>query len=122
MSGEVSRGFSLGIARRKSRSGSKARSRQFLQRPVFHSASHLRGSAGAIEAFNNGQNEPQTKPSLLFVSQAITTGAWWQASCTSTKKGVVSAWHTCLHIADVPVLYVPYYRFPIGDQRMTGFF
>ena len=37
------------------------------------------------------------------------------------EKGYGSAWHTRLRIAEVPVLYIPYYRFPIGDQRMTRF-
>lgn len=37
------------------------------------------------------------------------------------EAGIGSAWNTLLRIKDVPVLYLPYYRFPIDDRRSTGF-
>ncbi|GGY36481.1 LPS-assembly protein LptD [Bacterioplanes sanyensis] len=37
------------------------------------------------------------------------------------QSGMGSAWHTRLRLAGVPVFYLPYYRFPIDDRRMTGF-
>ncbi len=122
MSGEVSLVASALVLQ-----GEKAEVDQGQGRAKFYNAqysipaSHLRGSAGAIEAFNNGQMnlkqaeftfcEPGDNDWSLVASELH----------LDQKAGVGSAWHTRLHIADVPVLYVPYYRFPIGDQRMTGF-
>ena len=37
------------------------------------------------------------------------------------ESGIGSAWHTQLRIKEVPIMYLPYYRFPIDDRRMTGF-
>jgi LPS-assembly protein len=37
------------------------------------------------------------------------------------ENGIGSAWHTQLRIKEVPIMYLPYYRFPIDDRRMTGF-
>ncbi|MCP5326024.1 MAG: LPS-assembly protein LptD [Oceanospirillaceae bacterium] len=37
------------------------------------------------------------------------------------NEGYGEAMHTRLRIFEIPVLYFPYYRFPIGDQRLTGF-
>jgi LPS-assembly protein len=37
------------------------------------------------------------------------------------NEGYGEAMHTRLRILEVPVLYLPYYRFPIGDKRLTGF-
>ena len=37
------------------------------------------------------------------------------------QNGFGSAWNTRLRVAGVPILYIPYYRFPIDDRRMTGF-
>lgn len=82
---------------------------------------HLRGTAEQIDTREDGrlglhdatvtfcepgQNDWDIAASELFLDQ---------------NTGVGEAWHTRLRVAEVPVLYVPYYRFPIGDQRMTGF-
>lgn len=37
------------------------------------------------------------------------------------ESGIGSTWHTLLRINEFPVMYLPYYRFPIDDRRMTGF-
>lgn len=37
------------------------------------------------------------------------------------EKGYGSAKHARLHIKDIPVFYFPYFAFPIGDERKTGF-
>ena len=38
-----------------------------------------------------------------------------------TAEGVGTSVHTRLEFFDVPVMYFPYYRFPIDDKRKTGF-
>lgn len=37
------------------------------------------------------------------------------------EEGRGEAWHTRFRIGTVPVLYFPYYSFPIDDRRQTGF-
>lgn len=37
------------------------------------------------------------------------------------ETGRGSTWHTRLFLEDIPVLYVPYFNFPIDDRRKTGF-
>ncbi len=38
-----------------------------------------------------------------------------------TGEGIGVSTHTRLEFFDIPVLYFPYYRFPIDDKRKTGF-
>lgn len=37
------------------------------------------------------------------------------------ETGRGQAWHTTLHVKDVPVFYWPYLNFPIDNRRQTGF-
>ncbi len=37
------------------------------------------------------------------------------------ETGRGQTWHTKMYIKDVPVMYVPYFDFPIDDRRKTGF-
>lgn len=37
------------------------------------------------------------------------------------NTGIGEVTHAKLRLGDVPVVYLPYYRFPIDDRRMTGF-
>ncbi|MCA6064235.1 LPS-assembly protein LptD [Thalassolituus marinus] len=82
---------------------------------------HFRGSAASIDSSDEGRidladatftfcepghNDWDLKASELHLDQ---------------EAGIGSAWHARLRVKEVPVMYVPYYRFPIGDQRMTGF-
>ena len=36
------------------------------------------------------------------------------------NEGIASSYHSVLKIHSVPVLYTPYFRFPIDDRRLTG--
>ncbi|GGW80791.1 LPS-assembly protein LptD [Alteromonas halophila] len=46
-----------------------------------------------------------------------------RASEISIEKGTVwgQAKHTRFYVGDVPVFYLPYFAFPVSDQRQTGF-
>lgn len=82
---------------------------------------HIRGSAAEIESAGSGVLNLR---SATFTFCEPGHNDWDIAAGTlylNQEKGYGSAWHTRLRIAEVPVLYIPYYRFPIGDQRMTGF-
>ena len=82
---------------------------------------HLRGSAAGLQRPDDnlllleeatmtfcepGQNDWDIKASEIRLDQA---------------SGFGTAWHSRLRIKEVPVMYLPYYRFPIDDRRLTGF-
>ena len=82
---------------------------------------HLRGEAGRIELAENshaslfdasytfcepGHNDWDIAASEIYLNQA---------------DGYGEAWHGRLRIKDIPVMYLPYYRFPLGPDRLTGF-
>ena len=82
---------------------------------------HLRGEAGRLELIEQntahlfdasytfcepGHNDWDIAASEIHLNQA---------------KGYGEAWHGRLRIKEVPVMYLPYYRFPLGPDRLTGF-
>lgn len=84
-------------------------------------STHMRGTAGTI-----------TSQGEFFIQLSDATYTFcepgendWDIKASEInldrESGVGSAWHTRLRIKEVPVLYFPYYRFPIDDRRMTGF-
>lgn len=84
-------------------------------------ARHFRGTAQHITASNDGL---ATLQGAMFTFCPPGNNHWdLRASELNLdrERGMASAWNTRLRIKEVPVLYMPYYRFPIGDQRMTGF-
>lgn len=82
---------------------------------------HIRGSAGLIAS--QGENRLTLENATLTFCEPQAND--WDIAASELnldqEKGIGSAWHARLRVADVPVMYLPYYRFPIGDQRMTGF-
>ena len=82
---------------------------------------HMRGEAAFIETRSNGK---------IHLRQASMTycppgQADWDIVASNIyldqKRGIGSAWNTRLRVMEVPVMYIPYYRFPIDDRRTTGF-
>lgn len=37
------------------------------------------------------------------------------------NSGVGKAWHTRFHLGKTPIFYLPYFSFPLNDERKTGF-
>ncbi len=83
--------------------------------------SHIRGSAASIDSYEQ---------SLVSLKDATYTFCEpnqndWDIKASEInldrENGVGSAWHARLRIKEFPVMYFPYYRFPIDDRRMTGF-
>ncbi|MDF1764234.1 MAG: LPS assembly protein LptD, partial [Oleibacter sp.] len=82
---------------------------------------HLRGSAKDIRIENQAR---------IMMSQATLTFCPpghndWDIAANQLKlnreSGYGSALHSRLRVKGVPVFYMPYYRFPIDDRRLTGF-
>lgn len=84
-------------------------------------ANHMRGSAAFIQSSEDGYLNLE-QATLTFCEPGKND---WDIATSKLhidqNKQMGSAWHTRLRVAEVPVFYFPYYYFPIGDQRMTGF-
>ncbi|MFY9179961.1 MAG: LPS assembly protein LptD, partial [Venatoribacter sp.] len=94
---------------------------EFYQAQYAVPANHFRGTARYIEAKQSGQLQLKT---ATFTYCEPEQKDWSIAASTlnlDNETGVGSAWNTRLQIADIPIMYFPYYRFPISDKRMTGF-
>ncbi|ASP37405.1 hypothetical protein CHH28_01330 [Bacterioplanes sanyensis] len=82
---------------------------------------HLRGSADTIRLQTDGTLQLQ-QASFTYCEPGSNDWDIRAASMTLDQaSGMGSAWHTRLQLAGVPVFYLPYYRFPIDDRRMSGF-
>ena len=83
--------------------------------------SHVRGTAGSIDS--QGEFIIQLSDATYTFCEPGSND--WDLKASEIhldrENGIGSAWHTRLRIKEVPILYFPYYRFPIDDRRMTGF-
>jgi LPS-assembly protein len=82
---------------------------------------HMRGTAASIDS---------TGESLITLQDSTYTFCEpnrndWDIKASEInldrENGVGSAWNARLRIKEFPILYLPYYRFPIDGRRMTGF-
>lgn len=82
--------------------------------------SHMRGTAAAIDS---------TGPSLITMTDSTFTFCEpnrndWDIKASEinldSENGIGSAWNARIRIKEFPVMYFPYYRFPLDDRRMTG--
>ena len=83
--------------------------------------SHMRGSAASIDS--SGQSLISLKDATYTFCEPNQND--WDIKASEIhldrESGIGSAWHARLRIKEFPVMYLPYYRFPIDDRRMTGF-
>ena len=73
----------------------------------------------------NRPNESQYELDNVMFSTCPPTDRKWQLDAKSidldTDTGRGKAYNTTFRIADVPVLYLPYFNFPIDSRRSSGF-
>lgn len=87
---------------------------------VLH-GQHIRGQAKAIRQTSDS--------SIVLEGGSITScepdGNAWSLSGSEIKidneKGQGTGKHITLRVAKVPIMYVPYLVFPLGDERQSGF-
>ncbi len=81
----------------------------------------LRGTADRIEVSGDGK----VKVEGGSYTRCQPDSALWTIRAGTikldTENGQGSASNARLEVANVPVAYIPYARFPIGDQRQSGF-
>jgi LPS-assembly protein len=84
-------------------------------------SSHMRGTAESIDS--TGQSLISMQGSTLTFCEPNQND--WDIKASEInldrESGVGSAWNARIRIKEFPVMYLPYYRFPIDDRRMTGF-
>jgi LPS-assembly protein len=84
-------------------------------------SNHVRGTAASINSL--GESLIQLEDATYTFCEPGNND--WDIKASEInldrENGIGSAWHTRLRIKEVPILYFPYYRFPIDDRRMTGF-
>lgn len=94
---------------------------QFQNAEYSMPANHMRGTAQTIKSLESGYLDLEGA-TLTFCEPGRND---WDLATSKLhldqNKQMGSAWHTRLRVGKVPVFYFPYYYFPIGDQRMTGF-
>lgn len=93
------------------------------------SIEHTEFVAAAINAHGRADRIVRNADGLITIARGEYTTcapddpAWYFLASdislnNATGRGTV--WHATLHVQDVPVLYVPYFNFPIDDRRQTG--
>ena len=84
-------------------------------------AKHMRGQADSID-LRQGDSATLKDASYTFCEPGHSD---WDIKASTIylnqKEGYGEAIHGRLRIQEFPVLYMPYYRFPISDDRLTGF-
>lgn len=93
----------------------------------FHNAEyvlheeHMRGNAESVERFGDAR-VVMTNGRVTFCEPGRND---WAIATNNleihTDEGYGEARHATFEIANVPVLYLPYFYFPIDDTRRTGF-
>jgi len=81
---------------------------------------HVRGASSKIELHGE---DLTTMKQTLYTTCNKDNEVWALRASTvelDHASGMGNAYNTRLYIQDVPIFYLPYIRFPISDQRMTG--
>jgi LPS-assembly protein len=82
---------------------------------------HLRGLAGNIHSPQDNELI-MTDATLTFCEPGRNDWDFATSELSLNQDaGFGTAWHARLRVKEVPVFYIPYYRFPIDDRRLTGF-
>lgn len=107
--------------------GDRARADLNAGHTSFHNAEyvmhqeHMRGSAETIERFGDARVS-MTDGRITFCDPGNND---WAIEADDleihTEEGYGEARHATFEVGDIPVLYLPYFYFPIDDTRRSGF-
>ena len=79
-----------------------------------------RGSASQIKI---DQNEGITLSDVSYTTCPEGANEWRiESSSLSIEEGSIwgEAVNTVLYVKDIPILYLPYFSFPVSDERQSG--
>lgn len=83
-----------------------------------------RHGRGVAQEAHTANNEPLTLYEASYTTCAPGDNLWEiraKKVVLNQETGRGESWHTRLYMEDIPVLYFPYFNFPIDDRRQTGF-
>ncbi|MDC1287292.1 LPS assembly protein LptD [Gammaproteobacteria bacterium] len=92
-----------------------------FEQPLFEiQQRHARGEADSIEKLDEYRSLYRD---LVYTSCDPQDKTWHLRASEleiDRESGRGSATHTTLYLQDIPFLYLPYFQFPIDDQRLSG--
>ena len=92
-----------------------------FDQPVFEiQQRHARGEADSIEKIDEYRSLYRD---LIYTSCDPEDKTWHLRASEleiDRESGRGSATHTTLYLQDIPFLYLPYFQFPVDDQRLSG--
>ena len=92
-----------------------------IDQPQFEIAqSHARGDASHVQIIGEYRSRYRD---IYYTTCDPGDNGWYmraQELEIDRESGVGEATHTTLYIQDVPVMYLPYFQFPVDDRRKSG--
>jgi LPS-assembly protein len=92
-----------------------------FEQPVFEiQQRHARGEADSIEKIDEYRSLYRD---LIYTSCDPEDMTWHLRASEleiDRESGIGTATHTTLYMQDIPFLYLPYFQFPVDDQRLSG--
>ncbi len=84
-----------------------------IQPTLFYQAASIERLSDAVYHFGKSNLTTCTQPTPR-----------WRFSCGQAnfkKDDYIEMWHAVLAVKNIPVLYLPYFRYPLNRERATGF-
>lgn len=84
-----------------------------VQPTIFYKADSMEKKDGDVYSL--------TKADITSCTQPVPR---WEFSCAKAnfkKDEFVEMWSALMRIKNIPVFYIPYFRYPLGEERRTGF-
>jgi len=92
-----------------------------IEQPQFEIAQrHGRGDASHVELIGEYLSRYQD---ILYTTCDPGDNGWYlraQELEIDRESGIGEATHTTIYVQDVPILYLPYFQFPVDDRRKSG--
>jgi len=92
-----------------------------FEQPLFEiQQRHARGEADSIEKIDEYRSRYRD---LVYTSCDPDDKVWHLRASEleiDRESGRGTATHTTLYLQDIPFLYLPYFQFPVDDQRLSG--
>jgi LPS-assembly protein len=83
-----------------------------------------RNARGFADMATTADDEPIYLYNASYTTCAPDSNLWMLKASKvvlNEETGRGETWHTKMYLKDVPIMYLPYFNFPIDDRRKTGF-
>lgn len=99
-----------------------ATSGHFTSLDYYLTKQQAQGSAATLTVNRKAQTEDLTE--AVYTTCPRLKPNWFIKAAElnlNHETGIGQAWHTTFHVGKTPVFYLPYFSFPLNDERKTGF-